>query len=287
MTILLLDGYNLLFRSFSILPDSIVDAEGKPINAVYGLVASMLRLLRDRQPDRIVVAFDTPEVPNFRSQLYPLYQAQRGPLGGDRADEFADQVHVAQDVLPALGIPAPTAPGFEADDIMGTLAVRAADRGMDVIVVTTDRDALQLVRPHISILVPGKEDRLLSTGEAVRERMGVPPEGIVPFKALAGDPSDNIPGLPGIGTKTAVALVNEYATLDAIYDNLDRISPRSRRSLAEHADEARLFEKLVTIVTDLDVPLDVASLPQLAIAADAAVRPLLAAAGHPMAERKT
>ncbi|HZS94254.1 MAG TPA: 5'-3' exonuclease H3TH domain-containing protein [Chloroflexota bacterium] len=286
MTILLLDGHNLLFRSFTTLPDSIIDASGRPINAVYGLVATIIRYVREREPEHIVAAFDIPEIPTFRHKLFPNYQAQRGPLGGDRADDFANQVQVAREVLPHFGIPALTAPGFEADDIMGTLAIRMAEAGKDATIVTTDRDALQLVRPHVAILVPGKEARELASVDDVVARMGVRPEGIVPFKALAGDSSDNIPGLPGIGSKTAAQLVNDYGTLDGIYEHLDAISPRARRSLEDNRADALLFERLVTIQTGLDLAVKPESLPPVAVSDADSIRDILARAGHPMAERK-
>ena len=169
---------------------------------------------------------------------------------------------------------------------MGTLAIRLAESGRDATIVTTDRDALQLVRQHVAVLVPGKDERLLATADDVIARMGVPPEGIVPFKALAGDSSDNVPGLPGIGAKTGALLVNEYATLDGIYEHIGAINPRAQRALEGHRPDADLFERLVTIVTNLDLALDVRSLPPLDVPETASIRDILERAGHPMAERK-
>src|SRR5262245_47669058 len=128
MTVLLLDAHNLLFRSFVTLPSSIT-AQGKPVHAVYGMLAAVLRLMRELEPEHVVAAFDVPSVPTFRHELYPAYQGQRGPLGGEQADEFSRQVAMAIDALPRLGLPALSYPGYEADDIMGTLACGCASDG--------------------------------------------------------------------------------------------------------------------------------------------------------------
>jgi len=143
--VLLLDGHNLLYRAFTSLPMAITGQDGQPINAVYGMLSTIIKLARDHGAEGAVAAFDVPDVPSFRHDLYPGYQAQRGPLGGDHAEEFRRQVDLAQRILPLTGVPALIAPCYEADDIMGTLATRLAGTGDTALIVSTDRDLLQLV----------------------------------------------------------------------------------------------------------------------------------------------
>ncbi len=278
MTHLLLDGHNLVYRAFTTIPRAVVGADGLPINAVYGLVSTILQLVRAHDPESVVVAFDTPETPTFRHQLYPGYQAQRGPLGGEFADDFRRQVSIARQVLPAISIPTPQAPGFEADDIMATLAVRAADRQGQAIVVTTDRDLLQLVRPGIAIQVPGKTPLLISDDDGVRARLGIAASGVTGFKALAGDASDNIPGVASIGVKTAASLINQFGTLEAIYENLEELPARVAGALERQRDDAYLFRRIVTVRTDLELPADLMPAGRPRIDATTRVRAVLAAA---------
>lgn len=279
MQIFVVDAYNMVFRSFASLPSAITSENGSPINAVYGSLAYLTRLVREHRPDRIAAAFDVPDEPTFRHRLFPQYQAQRGPLGGENADDFARQVKIADDLLPHLGIPTLSVPGFEADDIIGTLALRLAREGAEVTAVSTDKDLLQLVRPGIRILVPGKENRLIADEDNVRERIGVAPAGVTTFKALAGDPSDNIPGLPGIGTKTAAALVNGHGDLARIYEHVDELPARQAAILQAGADLARLFQDIATIRTDVPgVTLE--GIPPLAINEESRPRELLRAHGY-------
>jgi DNA polymerase I len=275
MTVLLLDGYNLLYRSFTSLPKAIVDDDGQPINAVYGSLNFVLRLLRDLDTRRAVWTLDTPDVPTFRHQLYPAYQGQRGPLGGDDAPEFARQVALAAALFPRLGIPVYSRAGFEADDIMGSLAVALAEHADRAVVVSTDRDLLQLVRPGVETLAPGNPPIRAQTPEDVRERMGVEPDGIVTFKALAGDASDNISGVKGIGTKSAVSLVNQYGSLEGIYAELHALPRGTAAKLEAGRDDAFLFRQFVTVVTDLDLPVDEVRANSVDFGPDDRVRALL------------
>jgi DNA polymerase-1 len=279
MTVLLLDAHNLLFRSFVTLPASIT-ARGKPVHALYGMLAAVLRLMRELEPVHIVAAFDVPSVPTFRHELYPAYQGQRGPLGGEQADEFSRQVEMAMDALPKLGLPALAYPGYEADDIIGTLACGCASDGGRAVMVSTDRDLLQLLRPGIEVMVPGKVALHIRDAAGARARLGVDPEGVTTFKALAGDASDNIPGVAGIGAKTAVALVDEYGDLDTIYSRVDELPPRVARALEQGRDDAYLFRRIVTLVTDLKLAVDPRTLPTPRFEPDSKVRDLLAQAGY-------
>lgn len=278
VTVLALDGYNLLYRSFTSLPSAIVAADGRPIHAVYGLIGSLLRMTRERAASGAVAAFDVPDVPTFRHEIYPDYQGQRGPLGGEHAEEFRRQVSIAQEILPSLGIPVLRKPGFEADDIMATVATTLAADGITVTVVSTDRDVLQLVRPHIEVLSPGNPSLHITDADGVRARMGVGPEAIADLKALAGDPSDNVPGIAGIGMKTAAQLLDRFGTLDGVFANLDVLPTRARNALQGQEERARLFRRVVTLVTDLAI--EPAEPPPLRLSPDARIRDILETAGY-------
>jgi DNA polymerase-1 len=280
MTTLLLDGHNLLFRAFTSLPRSVAGHDGQPINGVYGLLGATLKLVRDCQAERVIAAFDVPDVPTFRHRLYAGYQAQRGPLGGEYADDFLRQTGIAQRILPSIGIPSLTAAGYEADDIIGTMATRLRESGDRAIIISTDRDLLQLVRPAVEVLTPSNPPLHVTDAAGVRARMGVDPEGIPTYKALAGDASDNVPGVAGIGVKTAAALVNAYGSLESIYESLGSLPARTAARLEAQRDEAFLFRTIVTIVNDLDVDIDLEALCSLHLEPAVRARSILDAAGY-------
>jgi DNA polymerase I len=280
MVALLLDAYNLLFRSFTSLPRSITDDEDRPINAVYGMLGYIARISRELQADHILAAFDSPTVPTFRHELYPAYQGHRGPLGGEHAEDFARQVKIAEAVLPRLDVPAFASPGYEADDVLGTLACRLAEHGQFCVVISTDRDLLQLVSTRIETMAPGNPPRVARTEEDVRARLGVSPGGVATFKALAGDASDNIPGVRGIGAKTAAALVNEHVTLEELFSVLPSLPARTGALLTAGRDDAFLFRKVATVVTDLKLEFEPSRVPHHAFTADAKPRALLRDAGY-------
>lgn len=280
MVTLLLDAYNLLFRSFTSLPRSIIDENGLPINAVYGMLSYLVRLTGDVSADHLVAAFDAPGVPTFRHTLYPAYQGHRGPMGGDHADDFARQVAIARMILPSLDVLCFDRPGYEADDVLGSLAYKIAPHGERCIIVSTDRDLLQLVTPGIETLAPGNPPRQARTEAEVRERMGVAPSGVATFKALAGDASDHIPGVRGIGAKTAGALVNEHESLEAIYASIDTLSPRLQVQLADGREDAFVFRQVATVVTTLEFALDPGRLPRHVFEPNSKPRALLRDAGY-------
>ncbi len=275
MNVLLLDAFNLLFRSFTTLPRSIAAPDSTPVNGVYGMLNSILTLRRELSPDAIVAAFDVPEIPTFRQQRYPPYQAQRGPLGGEHAESFRWQTDLARRLLPTLGIPALTAPGYEADDIMGTLARQIAAAHGQATIVSTDRDLTQLVRPEVSLLIPGKVPVVVHSDDDVRTLLGVPAACVTTFKALAGDASDNIPGVRGIGRKGAADLVNRYRTLEGILGAEAELPPRIARAIQAGRNDALLFRDLVTIVTDLDLGIQVSALPETRLTEDSRARHML------------
>jgi len=264
------DGHNLLFRSFSSVPRSITDPEGRPVNGIYGLMGTLLKLIRERRPAFTVVAFDVPEIPTFRHREMPTYQGQRGPLGGANAENFAWQVAEAQALLAHHHLPALVAPGFEADDILATLVTRAAAQGIPSLVVSNDRDLQQLVGPMVRVLVPGKTPVEVGP-EQVVERLGVRADQIVDWKILAGDPSDNIPGIAGIGDRSAVELLRRFDTLRGIYAALDSLAPRQRRALEEGRNQVDKLERVIRIRTDVELSMtleeletDYATLPERA-----------------------
>jgi DNA polymerase I len=249
---LLVDGHNMIFRAFTSVPRSITDPAGRPVNGVYGLMGTLLRLIRDRKPRFAAVAFDIPEIPTFRHKLFPAYQGQRGPLGGEEAENLAWQVEQAKRVLSHVGLKWLTAPGFEADDILGTLTVMASANGVESLIVTTDRDLQQLVRSAVRVLIPGKVPVEVGAGE-VKARLGIAPERIVDWKVLAGDASDNIPGVGGIGNKSAIEMVEAFGPWETVYDNLDRLTPRQRTALERGRADAALFAQVVRLRCDLEM----------------------------------
>lgn len=252
--LLLLDGNSLAYRAFFALPTDMATASGQVTNAVFGFTSMLINLLKDHRPDAIAVAFDRPE-PTFRHEQVPTYKAQRAAA----PDILRQQMGLVRQVLEALEITTLDQVGVEADDIIATLATEARDRGDDVIIVTGDRDAYQLVEdPHIRVLYNrrGVSDYVLYDEAGIAERTGVTPALYPQYAALRGDPSDNLPGVPGVGEKTAAKLINENGGLDGIFANLDRCTPKLRQNLAEHEAQAR--SNVSMMVLKRDVVLDVA-----------------------------
>ena len=221
--LLLLDGNSLTYRAFFALPTDMSTASGQVTNAVFGFTSMLINLLRDNQPDGVVVAFDRPE-PTFRHEAITEYKANREAA----PDILRQQMGLVRQVIESLGIAILEAPGFEADDILATLAERAKARGDDVIIVTGDRDTYQLVDdPYVKVLYNrrGVSDYALYDEAGIVERTGVTPAQYPEYAALRGDPSDNLPGVPGVGEKTAAKLITTYGGLDGIFSHLDDQTP--------------------------------------------------------------
>ncbi|MHB8991355.1 MAG: 5'-3' exonuclease, partial [Chloroflexota bacterium] len=250
--LILIDGNALVHRAFHALPP-LTSPRGELVNAVYGVATMLLKVLQELHPQYAAAAFDTP-VPTFRHKEFDAYKAQRGPAPEGLHEQFPR----VYELMEVLGISIFRVDGFEADDLLGTLAKQARERGVEVVIVTGDTDALQLVAPGVSVLTSrrGFTDTVLYDVEGVRERYGVEPPQLVDLKALKGDPSDNIPGVPGIGEKTASKLVGEHGGLDGIYANLDKLSDKLRRQLEGNRDQAYFSRRLVQIVTDVPVELE-------------------------------
>lgn len=250
---MLIDGNSLTYRAFFALPTDLATASGQVTNAVFGFTSMLLNLVRDHRPDRVVVTFDLPQ-PTFRHQQLDSYKANRESA----PDILRQQMGLVRQVVDTLALPVVTAPGFEADDVIATLAERAVAAGDEVIVVTGDRDSYQLVRdPHIKVLYNkrGVSDYALYDEAGILERTGVRPDQYLWYAALRGDPSDNLPGVPKVGEKTAAKLVTKYGDLDGIFAHTEEQTPALRKNLEEHQDQARMNAQLMRLVRD--VPLEV------------------------------
>jgi DNA polymerase-1 len=253
MRFMLIDGNSLAYRAFHALPTDLVTASGQVTNAVFGFTSMFINLVRDHRPDAIAVAFDRPE-PTFRHEQVDTYKANRQAA----PDVLRQQIGLVRNVIETLGIPILELAGYEADDIIATLATRARDDEREVIVVTGDRDSYQLVEdPWIKVLYNrrGVSDYALYDEAGIEERTGVPPRLYVQYAALRGDPSDNLPGVPGVGEKTAAKLITTCGGVDGVYENLEKQTPKLRASLAENEDQVRLNMLVMELVRD--VPLDV------------------------------
>lgn len=255
MKLILIDGHSLAYRAFLALPPDLATSRGELTNAVYGFASMLLNVLRDQQPTHMAVAFDVGR--SFRQDRFPDYKATRERI----PDELQQQINRIQELVAAFNIPIFTAEGYEADDVLATLARQAAAHDIPTLIVTGDRDLLQVVNDRITVLTSGRRfsDTILYTPTAVKERYGLKPAQLVDYKALVGDKSDNIPGVPGIGDKSAVQLLQRWGDLDTIYAHLDEVTPsRVREALAAHRDQAYLSRALATIVDVPDLRLDLA-----------------------------
>lgn len=244
--LILFDGNAIMHRAFHALPP-LTTKSGEPINAVYGLISMLLRVIQELNPTHIAFAFDRPE-PTFRKELLAEYQAHRPEMD----DELGSQFAKAYRVIEAFGIPIYSKAGFEADDVIGTIA-RTCNVD-EVVVVTGDRDMLQLVDDNIKLYMPGKgllSSTLYGEKETV-ERMGVKPSLIIDLKGLIGDASDNYKGVPGIGPKTAMKLLNQFGSFEGIYQNLDKVQEKVRAKLDTHKESADISFDLARIRCDVE-----------------------------------
>lgn len=245
--IYLVDVSSMFFRAFyAIRP--LTTPKGVPVNAVYGFLSMTLKLLKDEKPDYLAFCYDRKE-PSFRKELYEDYKANRTEM----PEDLGVQIPIIKNLIDLLGIPALEKETFEADDIIGSLAVRAREQGLHAVIVSGDKDFAQLVGPGVELYDTMKEIRY--DAAAVKEKWGVEPDQMIDYLAIVGDTSDNIPGVAGIGPKGAVKLLQEYRTLDNIYANIESIESKSvREKLLNSKDQAFLAKRLVTISTDVEVP---------------------------------
>ncbi|MFM8564006.1 MAG: 5'-3' exonuclease H3TH domain-containing protein [Acidimicrobiia bacterium] len=256
-SLLILDGNSLTYRAFFGIPADMVTASGQVTNAVFGFTSMLLTVLKDRRPDGVVVAFDRPE-PTFRHVAEPTYKAQRE----ETPEILRQQMGIVKEVLSALGVTTIECVGFEADDIIATVAARAVAAGFAVIVVTGDRDSYQLVKdPDVQVLYNkrGVTDYALYDEAGIMEKTGVHPTRYVEYAALRGDPSDNLPGVPGVGEKTAAKLINTYGDLDGIFAHASEQTPKLRASLTENESVARRNLELMRLRHDAPIIVDLDS----------------------------
>ena len=256
--LLLLDGHSLAYRAFYALPEAnFSTVTGQPTNAVYGFTSMLINLLRDEKPTHVAVAFDVSRT-TFRTAHYPEYKATRSAS----PEGFRGQVELITSVLEAMRIPALTADNVEADDIIATLATKAVGHGMDVLIVTGDRDALQLVADGITVLYPrkGVSDLARMDTAAVVEKYGVTPQQYPDFAAVRGDASDNLPSIPGVGEKTAAKWIAEYGSLDALVAHVAEIGGKAGQSLRDHLPQVLLNHRLTHLLRDVPLPLGPADL---------------------------
>jgi len=252
--LMLLDGYGLVYRGYFALPP-LTTSKGELVNGVFGFASIVLRGIADLQPDYLAVSFDLPG-PTFRHEQYAEYKATRQRMPDDLRDQFPK----VREVVKALRIPVYEMQGYEADDVIGTITRGLDDRAdLETTIVTVDLDMLQLVTPRVRLMTTrsGVENTVIYDVARIDERFGLRPDQMIDYKALKGDPTDNIPGVPGVGEKTAAKLIREFGTLDELLANLDKVSPpKLGDKLREHVDQIRMGRDLSTIVRDLPIRID-------------------------------
>lgn len=265
--LMLLDGHSMAYRAFYALPvENFNTSTGQPTNAVYGFASMLANTVRDEQPTHLAVAFDLSRQ-TFRSAEFPDYKANRAKT----PDEFKSQIGLIGELLDAMNIPRMTVEGFEADDIIATLATAAEAAGYDVDIVTGDRDSLQLVTDHVTVLYPTKGVSELTrfTPEKVTEKYGVTPRQYPDLAALRGDPSDNLPGIPGVGEKTAAKWVNQFGSFDELVSRADEVKGKIGEKLRDNLDSVKRNRVLTELVRDVELPLGVPDLARQSFDKDA------------------
>ncbi len=256
--LLLLDGHSLAYRAFYALPvENFSTTTGQPTNAVYGFTAMLINAIRDEKPTHIAVAFDVSRQ-TFRTEQYPDYKGTRSAS----PPEFSGQVDLIAEVLDAMGIRSVRLDGYEADDILATLTRQATAAGVEVLILSGDRDALQLVRDDVTVLYPrkGVSDMARMTPQAVQDKYGVPPGLYSDLAAIVGETSDNLPGVPGVGPGYASKWLTQYGSLDELVDHADEITGKKGESLRDHLSQVLLNRQLNGLITDLDLPLTIPEL---------------------------
>ncbi|MBM3156436.1 MAG: DNA polymerase I, partial [Chloroflexi bacterium] len=252
--LILFDGHALIHRAYHALPALSVTKTGEPTGAVYGFASMLLKVMSDFKPTHWAIALDSP-APTFRHEKFEQYKAHRPPA----PDELKVQIKRVKEMINTFNLPSFEVPGYEADDIIGTICKKASEKGLDTIIVTGDTDTLQLVSPHVRVLTPRPGKRFSDTQiydeVAVQERYELSPGQLADLKGLKGDPSDNIPGVPGIGEKTATKLIKQFGSIEGIYQHLDEVAPpKAQESLRQNEAAAHQSKELATI--DAGVPIE-------------------------------
>lgn len=256
-TLALIDGHSIAYRAFYALPKDLATSSGQVTNAVFGFTRMLIRLLADERPEALAVVWDVSRQ-TFRTDLFPAYKAQRART----PDLLTPQFSLLEDFLEALEIPQLRKEGFEADDVIASLADRAAAEGWEVLAVTGDRDVFQLVDENFRVLYTrrGVSDTVKVTPEWVENRYSVPPHRYVEIASLRGDNSDNLPGVPGVGEKTAARLIGRFGEVEEVFENLDELTPRLRANLSDNRAQVLLNKELMTLRRDLEVEVEIPDL---------------------------
>ncbi len=244
--LVVIDGNAILHRAYHALP-FLNNKQGNPTNAVYGFFTMLLKVMTDLKPEYLIVCFDR-KAPTFRKQMYVGYQAKRPTM----SDDLVPQIDIVHKTLDSAKIKHFGIDGYEADDLIGTISKQAVKQNLEVIILSGDRDLLQLVNSHVLMLSPivGITNMALFDEVKVKEKYGLTPIQIIDYKALVGDNSDNYPGVTGIGPKTASDLLKKYETLENLYSHIGELPPQLQEKLATDAEQAALAKKLATIITD-------------------------------------
>ncbi|MBM4183270.1 MAG: DNA polymerase I, partial [Gemmatimonadetes bacterium] len=259
--IFLIDAYALIYRSyFAFISKPLTNSAGENTSAPFGFTRFLLDIREKLEPDYLAVVFDAGD--SFRDQIYPEYKATREKM----PDDLRASIGRIRDIVAAFHDPVVELPGYEADDVIGTLATKARAAGLEAVIVSGDKDFYQLVGPGIHLLNPGRGGATGVAAEWVNEsnageKFGIPPSQVADYLALVGDSSDNVPGAKGVGPKTAVQLLEQYPSVEELLAHAAEVQPaRAAKSLQENADAVRLSKRLVTIMTDLDIGLDLVAL---------------------------
>src|SRR5256885_4003116 len=251
--LVLIDGHAMIHRAFHAVPEDLATSKGEVVNATFGFTNLLLKAYADVNPDYMAVTFDRP-TPTFRHREFAEYKAHRPTL----PDIMRPQFGRIREVVEAVSIPIYEKDGYEADDIIGTLSVQAAQQGVDTVIMTGDMDTLQLVNEYVKVMAAKRGITEVTNYDVhgVKARYGLPPEKLPDFKGLVGDKSDNIPGVPGIGEKTATKLLTDYGSLEGVLAHIDELKPKEQKLLRDHIEQAKESKFLATIVLDAPVKLD-------------------------------
>jgi len=251
--LLLADSNSLIYRGYFAIPP-LTTTKGELVNAAFGFASILLKVIQEYPPQHIAACFDLP-VPTFRKERDATYKATRKPM----PDDLRPQFERCKEFLEKFGVPMYSLPGFEADDVIGALAKQAEAAGLDTVILSGDLDTLQLVTPHVELMTTrqGFQNTVIYNEEKIRERFGLRPDQMVDYKALKGDPTDNIAGVPGVGEKTAAKLIADHGSVEGVYENLSKLTPKLRAALEANHDQVLHSREMSRIVTDIPVTLDV------------------------------
>lgn len=251
--LLVIDGNAIMHRAYHAYPESLTTKNLEPVNAVYGFFAMLIKVLEEVKPNYLAICFDRP-APTFRKQMYSGYQAHRPQMGDGLSGQF-EKMH---DALDAIGIPVFEIDGYEADDCIGTLAIQAKKQDIETVILSGDRDLLQLVNSHVKMLAPiiGITKFIFFDEATVLEKYGVKPSQVADYKALVGDNSDGYPGITGIGPKTASTLLKQYTSFEMLYEHIKELPEKLQLKLATDAEQGALAKKLATIATNAPLTLN-------------------------------